>query len=298
MKPVLLLPLPGNEALAAMIAAAGGGVVVPLHVHRFPDGETLVRLDGEVATRDVCFVCSLDQPDTKTLPLLFGADAARDLGASSVGLTAPYLAYLRQDRRFHEGEVVSSRPFARLLSSAFDWLVTVDPHLHRYHALGEVYSIPGSALHAGSAIGRWIRENVPNPIIVGPDSESEQWVAEVAEQANAPFAVCAKVRSGDRDVRITVPHLGHERGRQPVLVDDIASSGRTLVAAAKALHAQGFPTPDVVIVHPLFAGDSYEMVSKNARRVISTNTIAHPSNEISIAPLVADAITAFRTSGA
>ena len=296
MKSPLLLPLPGNETLTAAIAAAGAGDVGALDIHRFPDGESLVRLKTPVVQRDVCFVCSLDTPDTRILPLLFAADAARDLGAASVGVIAPYLAYLRQDRRFHDGEAISSRPFARLLSSAFDWLVTVDPHLHRYHSLDDVYAIPGIALHAGNVIATWLRTTVPDALLIGPDSESEQWVSDVAQGAGMPYAVCSKIRSGDTDVEITLPDMEQHRGRQPVLVDDIASSGRTLAAASQALMMKGFTKPDVVIVHPLFAGGSFDIVSQVAREVISTNTIAHPSNRINVAPLIADAIGGLRAN--
>src|SRR6185503_12811188 len=120
-------------------------------------------------------LCTLADPDAKFLPLIFAAATARELGAARVGLVAPYLAYMRQDRRFNPGEAVTSRYVAKLISGAFDWLVTVDPHLHRYGALGEIYTIPTRAIHAAPLMSDWIRRNVPDPLIVGPDSESEQW---------------------------------------------------------------------------------------------------------------------------
>ncbi|WP_164119514.1 ribose-phosphate pyrophosphokinase-like domain-containing protein, partial [Stenotrophomonas maltophilia] len=85
---------------------------------------------------------ALAQPNEKILPLIFAAATARELGAARVGLVAPYLAYMRQDRRFNPGEAVTSRQMAHLVSGAFDWMVTVDPHLHRYSDLSEIYSIP------------------------------------------------------------------------------------------------------------------------------------------------------------
>jgi hypothetical protein len=84
-----------------------------------------------VKDRDIVLVCTLNDPDSKTLALLFAARNAKELGARSVGLVAPYLGYMRQDRRFREGEAITSAHFAALVSSSFDWLVTVDPHLHR-----------------------------------------------------------------------------------------------------------------------------------------------------------------------
>ena len=106
-----------------------------------------------------------------------------------VGLVAPYLAYMRQDRRFKPGEAVTSREVAQLLSGAFDWLVTVDPHLHRYTSLAEIYRIPTHVTHAAPLISQWIKANVPRALVIGPDSESEQWVSAVASEAGAPFTV-------------------------------------------------------------------------------------------------------------
>ncbi|HET6972291.1 MAG TPA: phosphoribosyltransferase family protein, partial [Phenylobacterium sp.] len=121
-----------------------------------------------------------------------------------------------------------------------------------------------------------------------PDIESEQWTTGVA--AGAPSVVLRKLRRGDRDVEIDFPDLGPWRGRQPVLVDDIASSGRTLVEACKGLEARGFAPPICLVVHPLFAEDAYDRLMAVAGRVVSTDTVPHRSNGVSIAPLLAEAL--------
>src|SRR3569832_2014110 len=99
---------------------------------------------------------------------------------------------MRQDVRFHPGEAVRSRTFARLLSSSFDGLVTVDPHLHRWHSLSQLYPIASRVVPAAPAIAEWIRANVADPIVVGPDAESAQWVAEVARLVGVPHLVMEK----------------------------------------------------------------------------------------------------------
>ncbi|MCR5880146.1 hypothetical protein LRS04_18875 [Phenylobacterium sp. J367] len=152
---------------------------------------------------------------------------------------------MRQDKAFKAGEAVTSRAFARLLSGAFDRLITVDPHLHRFKALSDLYTIPCVTLHSADLLGAWIRSEAPNALVIGPDSESEQWASDVAAAADAPVVVLRKERFGDRDVRITFPDLTAFAGRQPVLIDDIASSGRTLTAAARELGLRGVPAPDL-----------------------------------------------------
>jgi len=288
----LIIALPRNEDFARHLAEAGGWELGAIDTRRFPDGETYVRIVRDVANRPVDFVCTLARPEDGFLRLLFAADLARALGASEITLVAPYLAYMRQDRRFLPGEAVTSKTFARLLSSTFDWLVTVDPHLHRYPALSSLYTIPAITLHAAPLLSDWIATNVREPVILGPDEESEQWVSAIATSIGAPYSVLRKTRHGDRRVEVEVPNLAEWRGRQPVLVDDIASSGRTLIEAARKIPLQGFPKPICAVVHGIFAEDSYERLEALAERIVSSDSVPHRSNAIGLAPLVAKAIGA------
>ena len=273
--------------MAAKLAAAGGHELGRIETRRFPDGESYLRIATDVSGRPVDLVCTLAHPDGQFLSLLFAADAARDLGAASIRLVAPYLAYMRQDRRFKPGEAVTSVTFARLISEAFDALVTVDPHLHRYPTLAAVYSIPARALHAADLIADWIAAKVERPLVIGPDEESRQWVSAVAARAGAPFLVLRKQRQGDRDVSISVPELAPFAGLRPVLVDDIISSGRTMIEGARQLSLHSMPKPVCVAVHALFAEDAYAGLSEVAEDIVTTDTVRHPSNAISVAGLIA-----------
>jgi len=290
---LLVLGLPQAGALPAQLAAQLQCDWSDLALHRFPDGECVVRLDADVHGRCVVFAGSLDHPDGKTLPLLFAADAARELGAARIGLVAPYLAYMRQDQRFRAGEAVTSRSYARLLSGALDFLVTVDPHLHRWRSLGDIYSIPTRAVAAAPAIAQWLQREVGAPLLVGPDEESGQWVAEVARLCGAPWTVMVKQRHGDRDVTIRTSGNLSWAGRTPVLLDDIGSSGQTLVAALQVLGQSGLPRPLCIVVHALFALEAQQaMLDAGAARVVSCDTVAHPTNAIPVAPLLAPAVVA------
>lgn len=286
----LIIALPGNESLAERVAAAGGFELGNLETRRFPDGEAYVRHRSELSGRSVALVCTLNDPDPKLMTLLLGAASARGLGARRVGLVAPYLAYMRQDRRFHEGEAVSAVHFARILSREIDWLATVDPHLHRIRQLDEVFSVPTETLHAGPLLAEWIRTEIANPVLIGPDAESEQWVSEAARIAEAPYIVARKVRSGDRSVVVEIPDLTRWSDRTPVLVDDVVSTGQTLLACANILHDRGMRPPDCVVVHGLFAGHALERLLTKSGRVISANTILHQSNRIDVSTLLADAV--------
>ena len=290
MKP-LLLSLDAPQELAVSLLRHTGFDAGEVDRRQFPDGESYVRLLTPMEGRDVILLCSLDRPDAKTLPLLFAEGAARTQGARSVGLVAPYLAYMRQDKVFRPGEAVTSLTYSRLLSNQFDWLVTVDPHLHRYPRLDAIYSIPAIAASAARPIAEWIAKNVERPFLIGPDIESEQWVEEIARLATAPFTVFHKTRQGDRQVSIEGTKAPIPAGATPVIIDDIASSARTMIEAVRLLKQNGVQAPICIAVHALFAGEAFpQLLAAGPSAIVSTNTVAHQSNAIDVSAVIAEAI--------
>ena len=297
MTPVVLA-LPGNEVLAGSLATQLGAELGQSECRRFPDGESYVRIDTEVRDWDAILVCTLDRPDPKLLPLLLMAAAARDLRAAKVGLVCPYLPYMRQDKRFRPGEAVSSAYFATLLGGAVDWLVTVDPHLHRHSSLGEIFSIPASVVHASPLISAWIREHRNDAFLIGPDSESLQWIASVAEGAGVPYAVLHKVRRGDREVEISLADLAGQERRTPVLVDDIISTAGTMIAAVGALKKRGWAPPVCIGVHAVFAeGAHARLLAAGAAEIVTCDTIPHETNRIDLSGLIAGAVRSLVAPG-
>lgn len=288
--------LPENEGFASTLAKRIDGWTGDLDVRHFPDGEWYVRVNTNVEDRDIILVCTLHRPDDDVLPLLFASGSLRDLGAASIGLVAPYLAYMRQDRAFQAGEGVTSAIFARFLSGLFDWLVTVDPHLHRRSSLAEIYRIPAIAVHAAPEIAAWIADSVASPLLVGPDAESAQWAAAVAVAAGAPHVVLEKTRRGDREVEISVPDLDRWRSHTPVLVDDIISTARTMIETVGHLRRAGLPAPVCIGVHAVFANGALDdLVAAGASRIVTCNTIPHPSNAIDVSGSVTRAVRDVRT---
>ncbi len=265
----------------------------------FPDGETYIRFQSKCVNRQAIVLCSLDRPDTKVLPLLLAADTLRDLGASRVGIIAPYLAYMRQDKRFHPGEGITARYFAKLLSDHFDWLVTVDPHLHRIQTLDEIYQIPTNVVAAAPQLADWIKRNEPDSVLIGPDGESEQWVSEVATHANVPALILEKTRSGDRVVEVSIPHIQKYHERTPILIDDIISTGYTMVATIEHLIALQMRAPVCMAIHGVFAEGAIKILRESgAARVITCNTIEHESNAIDLSQCIAAAARVFCDSNA
>lgn len=281
-----------HEAAAALARA----LAVPLRLigrHRFPDGELRLTLPTPLAG-DVVLYRSLHQPNEKLLELMLAAPTARAQGAQRLWLVAPYLAYMRQDIEFTPGEAISQRHIGALLARMVNGLVTVDPHLHRIASLDEV--MPGCrsvALSAAPTIGAFVAAQRRRPLLLGPDGESAQWVQAAARAVVPPLdhAVCQKVRHGDHAVRVTLPPGLDLRGRDVVLIDDMASTGRTLVAAAQLALAAGAVRVDVAVTHALFMGDALaQLKAAGIGAVWSTGCVPHTSNAIDVTPLLAEAL--------
>lgn len=255
------------------------------NLHPFPDGETYLQVESDVKERDVLIYATLYHPNPWILNLIFLSDTLRALGATRIRLIAPYLSYMRQDKVFQGGEALTSRTFAQLLSQHFDGLLTVDPHLHRYKSLSEIYTIPTTTLHAASLIAEWIHQNVPNPLLIGPDGESRQWVQEIA--GSLPFLILDKARNSRGQVTITWPSFEGDKDKTPVFVDDIISSGSTMLLAIEQAKTAGFKPPACVAIHPLFANGSYEkLLAAGIKDIATCNSIPHPSNRIDLTPLI------------
>ena len=258
--------------------------------HRFPDGESKLTLPGSF-TEHVIICRSLDYPNEKLLELLLAAKTARELGAKELTLVAPYLCYMRQDKAFHPGEVVSQSIVGNFIADLFDNVITVDPHLHRIQRLEQ--AVPASravTLSATVLMAGFLQEHIKDPVLLGPDSEAEQWVSAVAAPGKLDYGVCEKVRTGDKDVEITLPEINLS-GRSVVIVDDVASSGQTLAVAVKQCISNKAEQVDVLVTHALFAGDAKDrLIQAGVRNIWSTDSVGHESNVISLCPLLKDAV--------
>ncbi len=289
-KRLLVLGFPEYVEQANRLAGALDSACKIIDIHRFPDGESRVRLPEEVPAH-VVLCRSLNQPNDKLVELMLAARTARELGARVLTLAAPYLCYMRQDAAFAGGEAVSQTIVGEWLGSLFDRVVTVDPHLHRTGTLDEV--VPGAeavTVSAAPAMSEYLKHLPDAPLLIGPDDEARQWVQQIAELSNVEFAVATKQRSGDRDVEVTLSD--HDCGnRNVVLVDDIISTGETMAAAVRHARADGAAAIHCLVTHALFCESALELLeSAGATGIVSTDSIEHPSNRIHLAPLIAEAI--------
>jgi len=258
--------------------------------HRFPDGEYKLTLPTKLPEH-VIFCLSLDQPNEKLVELLIAAKTARELGAKVLTLVAPYLCYMRQDKAFHPGEAISQHIVGNFLADLFDNVITVDPHLHRIQHLEQAVPVTHAVtLSATSLMAEFLRERFNDPILLGPDSESEQWVSAVSKPNQWEYGVCTKIRTGDKKVEVTLPEINLQ-GRSVVIVDDIASSGQTLAVTIRQCLLMNAKHVDVLVTHALFVSDAKEsIIQAGVRNIWSTDSVNHESNVIPLHTLLKDAV--------
>lgn len=277
---------------AARLAAA---LDVPCHIadlHRFPDGESLVRLPHAVE-RAVVYR-SLDRPNDKLVELLLAASVLRRQGAQSLCLVAPYMAYMRQDAIFRPGEPVSQTVIGALLAQHFDRFVCVEPHLHRTHQLDSVFpGRPATALSGAGVIAAHLAAAGvgDDAVIAGPDEESEPLVRAIAEPLGLRGIVGRKVRRGDRDVSVELPpevRAAGLAGRRVMIVDDVISSGETIISCAAAVRTAGGTVAGIYAVHALFGDAARQRFAETGMpAVVSADGVPHASNGMGLADAIA-----------
>jgi ribose-phosphate pyrophosphokinase len=281
--------LPSGAGDARRLASLLGLPLREIALHRFPDGEMRVTVGPAAATTII--YAPLDRPNDKLIAILFAAEALRRAGTKRLVLLAPYLCYMRQDAAFGEGEAISQKVIGRLVAGIVDRVITVDAHLHRTPDISEVLpGIEAENLSAMPAIANSLRLAGIDPatIVVGPDAESGPWVSDLAGLLGLAHRVARKVRRGDRSVEIGFADPAPIAGRPVLLVDDIVSSGGTLIAGARALTAAGAATIDAVVTHALFPSEmATEFANAGIRSIRSTSSVPHPSNAILLDDILA-----------
>jgi ribose-phosphate pyrophosphokinase len=272
--------LPSAAADAIRLASKLGVAAHAIALHRFPDGEMRVTVGPSTSTTIV--YASLDDPNEKLIAIVSAAEALRRQGATRLVLLAPYFCYLRQDTAFHEGEAISQKAIGRLIADNVDRVITVDAHLHRTADIANVFpGIDADNLSAMPAIANALRaKNIdPATVVVGPDTESRRWVGDLAGSLGLTCAVAQKVRQGDHSVELVFADPSLLAGRPALILDDIVSSGGTLIACAQAVSAAGATTINAIVTHALFAPKrTIEFANAGIHSIRSTYSVPHPTN--------------------
>lgn len=291
----IIIAFKHSEVLAKKIAKKVNMPYQTIQVTMFPDGESLLKIPEIVKNRKVFIVSSLHHPNEKLVETILAAETCRDLKARKIILIAPYLCYMRQDIRFHPGESVSSKIIAKHINASFDATITIDPHLHRIQKLSQLYT-QGKALSAVSFIADYVKKKYRNPLIIGPDAESYQWVLKIAKRVKCPVTILKKTRYSSRKVSVDIEDRKIDfRNKQVIIIDDIISTGHTMMEVIKFFRRNKVKKITCIGVHAMFAEHAYEKMKKaGASEIITCNTIPHKSNKIDMSRILGKEILKIR----
>jgi len=287
-KQTIIIGCSNGKELAKKIAQQLKINYAQLITKDFPDGELYIRYPVNVGNKHVVLVQSMHPNPNKTImETILATKTARKLGAKRITLVAPYLAYLRQDKMFHQGECVSNEIIAELLSTA-DNVVTIDPHLHRINKLSQIFTTKTTTLSAMNAISEYLLDNNIQGTLIGPDIESTQWASQVAQTTGLPLIILHKKRYTPRSIRTKVNF--DVKGKNIIIIDDIVSTGRTMIEPIKQLKKLGANKILCISVHGLFVENALQLIKKNGANIISTNTIQTQASKIDVSKTIAEAL--------
>ncbi len=266
--------------LAKELASVMGCDYIQAATTTFPDGECYTRIDAEKLDDDVVIV-QTTSPDSKLIELLLLQDAVRRLGAKSITLVIPYFGYARQDRVSKPGKVISKHMHINC-----DRVITVDIHKE---AVLNYFNHPHKDLKAAPVIAEYFKGKGID-MVLSPDIGAAGRAKMVGEVMGVPYDHLEKTRLSGTDVRIA-PAKADVKGKKVLIVDDMISTGGTIIAAAYALREAGAAGISVACTHGVFVNNAIEkFTGSSLDALLSCNTLNNPVSHISVASLIAEAI--------
>ena len=289
-----------GQILATQVANLLDATLGKLEITKFPDGEKYVRYHDKVENEDVVLIHPMGlTPDELFIEYLLICSALKDGKAKSIVTFVPYFAYARQDSRFNPGEPGSFHLVSKIIDDlGIDMIYTIDLHLQRVNDLSElIKNTPTKNLSAVPDIATWIKNNagLNNPIVLGPDEESEQWAKVAAETIGVDYEIMIKTRYSATEVSITTKE-GKPlpvNGKDVVIIDDIISSGGTIIEAVKLVKEAGAGKIVVGCTHPVLRGKTQfdsalaNIYNSGVSIVVGTDSVPSQVSYVSIASVIA-----------
>jgi len=248
---------------------------------RFPDDELYVRIMDDISNEDVIIVQTA-YPDPNIIELFLLQNAVQEAGADNITIVVPYMGYGRQDKKFENGEPISAKAIANLISQNADRIITVDPH--KEHILN-FFSTSAFSCSAVPELAKYLKEKEVN-MILAPDKGAFDRAKQASKIIDCDFDYMEKTRIDGTTVEIKPKNLD-ARGKKVAIIDDIISTGGTMAQSIKELKKQGAKQVLVACTHGLFAGDAIKkLVSAGCNDIISTDTIKSDFSKVKIAPCI------------
>lgn len=286
---VIVTTLNNSEKHAKKIARSIKAKYSKTQVGKFPDNEIYIKYNTNLKGKKLIIVESLQpNPNKALLNVIWAAKAAKMQGAKKIIIIAPYLGFMRQDKMFNSGEAINAQIMSDLMNKYVDKLLTIDPHLHRIPKMKDVFTISAKNLTANSVIAKYVKKTFKkqNLLIMGPDWESYQWADKIAAEVGVKDTVLHKDRHTTRNVDVKLTENIDLKGKDIVIVDDIISTGNTMIKAAIKSKKLGAKSVHAIGVHGLFVENGLKKMKKHFNSIVTVDTIKHETNAIDISPVI------------
>ncbi len=250
---------------------------------KFPDGELYMRVLSDVKGKDCAVIRSIRTSDD-LVGLILLLDALRENKAKMIHCVTPYLTYMRQDKMFASGEPISAKTVLRIIDELADDITTVNCHFNNEPGRFAYHNIVLRNIDATPALVDYFKGKVSKPTVIAPDKGSLAYAKRAAEQLDCEFNHLSKKRVSGEKVVIEDKKLD-VRGKDVIMLDDIISTGGTIVEAAKVIRDWKPNSINVGCVHGLFL-KGIEQFKGVVDRVVSTNTLETPVSKVNVAKLI------------
>ena len=279
-----------SQKLAAEIATYLNDKLALIETKKFPDGERYIRIHDKINNEPVIVVQSTGYPqDENIMELLFILDTLEDMDIKDIILISPYLGYSRQERRFKSTECISAKTISKLIESRnIKSIITINLH---EDSIRTFYKKPMYNLSAMSSITKFLKTHQKNiiedkPIIIAPDKGALNFAKEIAINLDTEYDYLEEIRLSPEKVETKIKNID-VTNKDVIIIDDIISTGGTIVNAIKILHKQKAKNITVICVHPVFVNDAIlKIYAAGAKEIISTNTLKCDVSDISVAELI------------
>lgn len=277
-----------SQKLAALISKELDETLCPLETRKFPDGERYIRIGGNLES-DAVVIQSTGYPqDQNLLELFLILKTLKSLDVENIKVVIPYFGYARQEKRFKSGEAISAQVVSELLEACgATEILSINLHEDR---LRNLFNIPAHNLSAMPLIAEYIEEHLDDPVIIAPDKGALGFASEIAGILGCDSDHLEKTRISPDKVETRTKDLDVQ-GREAVIIDDIISTGGTIINASHILRQHGASKIVVSCVHPVLVEDALlRIFASGVDDVIATDTLQSDASTISVVPLIADFI--------
>jgi len=274
-----------SSMLSKALASRLNAELAKMEVKRFPDDEGYVRILSSLDGKDVLLV-SNTYPDEKMVETLLLCDAIREFNSKSLTMVIPYFGYARQDKKFNEGEPISARAIATALDNYPERVLVVD--IHAESVLDHFRSASALNVSAAGEIAGKLKD-LGVDFVLSPDKGRIATAEKVGETIEVPSDYLVKERIDGMTVKMEPKNIDVS-GKRVAIVDDIISTGGTIVNASNELKRLGAGTVIAACTHGLFARNALDRLAECCDKVISSDTLENPTSEFTVAPAIARAL--------